>query len=468
MACTIMTNVQSGVSTVRRRLSGAGRIPSQVRLRTYRVGFGDCLLLTVTYEPPGKNPVERHLLIDLGTKSADDDGPDLSTIAALVAEHCGGHLEVIVATHRHQDHITGFGIKKVSTVIDELRPGLVIRPWTDVPTSDMATRSSLKLGARSTAFLNILDGMHHAAQEVSRFAFDSVEAANRAEELAELGFKNPAAIAALEQWAARARGRYVKAGDRVAVSSLMPGVTIDVLGPPTLEQVPRLTSYAKTSEEYWLGLVGADRLDALTSPTTPAERDAVRTLAPPAGLGAAEWLLRTLRKEQLGQGLELFEAFDDVLNNTSVILLVTVGDRTLLLPGDAQAENWSFTLDVALGRNQRRADDRRRDQLANVDVYKVGHHGSRNATPTSLYRLWRHRRLSNNPLTTVLTTKKGVFAKSKEGEVPHPRLIEELKKRGRLYSTDNLDPNVWWFDLTAPAQGKGRFSFKAGPPRTTL
>lgn len=438
----------------------AAPLAEYVRLRAYRVGFGDCLLVTVGYANNAGVVDERHMLIDLGTKEADENGPSLTEVAEKVREHCGGHLEVLVATHRHKDHIGGFAAKPIQALITELRPRVVIRPWTDIPEKG---QERARLDHRSVAFIGTLAALQDTADQVNKFEFDSKRAGERAAELASLGFTNTEAIAALEGWAGDARAKYVRAGDEVAVKSLLPGVSIQVLGPPTLEQVRRLTSYAKTSEEYWLALAEGDQWPDLQTREASAERRALKVLAPPHGLGAAEWLVRAFRENELGQGLELFEAFDDVLNNTSVILLVTVGDRTLLLPGDAQAENWSFTLECALGRNNRPLDRTLQRKLADVDLYKVGHHGSRNATPTSLYDLWEGRTPTRRPLTSVLTTKRDVFSKSKEGEVPKPRLVEGLGKRGPVYSTDSLDPDVWWFDLTAPAQGAGRFVFTPGP-----
>jgi len=447
-----------------RGAAGLGR-PTSVRLRAYRVGFGDCLLLTVTYPERGADAQERHVLIDLGTKESDDHGPELSQVADLVARHSGGHLAGLLATHRHQDHISGFGTQAIAATIDGLQPELVIRPWTDVPDAQTPSRRLMDLDPRSLAFLGVLEGMHRTAEEITKFSFGSVTMAKRAQELASLGFKNVAAIAALEDWGRRGRDEYVKAGDRVDVEQLLPGVTVEVLGPPTLAQVPRLTSYAKTSEEYWLALADQDSWLALQSQPPDARQRARETLASPAGAGAAEWLLRALwdARTQLDQALELVEAFDDVLNNTSVIVLVTVGTRTLLLPGDAQAENWSFTLDQALGRNGEKAQPALRRRLAEVDLYKVGHHGSLNATPVSLFQLWEGRSPSNRPLTSVLTTKKNVYDKSKEGAVPKRRLVDALQRVGPLHSTDGLAQDVWWFDLVAPAYGDHPFVFTPGP-----
>ena len=103
--------------------------PSRVRLRAYQVGFGDCLLLTVGYDsslPDGR--VERHVLIDCGTVARAEDGPGLADIAEHIEEHSGGQLDVVVATHRHKDHIGGFGELRTREILDRLNPRVVIRP----------------------------------------------------------------------------------------------------------------------------------------------------------------------------------------------------------------------------------------------------------------------------------------------------------------------------------------------------
>jgi len=45
------------------------------------------------------------------------------------------------------------------------------------------------------------------------------------------------------------------------------------------------------------------------------------------------------------QLLEIVRVLDDQMNNTSLILLMEVGGLSMLFPGDAQIENWQFTLD---------------------------------------------------------------------------------------------------------------------------
>ena len=73
------------------------------------------------------------------------------------------------------------------------------------------------------------------------------------------------------------------------------------------------------------------------------------------------------------------------MNNTSVILLIHVpaagGDRSpAVLRGRTDRE---------LGVRPEVAPDAEQASTSSaVDLYKVGHHGSRNATPRTLFNLW--------------------------------------------------------------------------------
>ena len=324
--------------------------------------------------------------------------------------------------------------------------------------------------------MGVLDTLHPQAKALQLLTLDSETLAKRAAALAELGFKNTHAIALLEDWGHRGRAEYVKAGAALDLSDELPGVSLQVLGPPTLDQVPQLSRYAKESEEYWLALAADGTLTPLLSEAEPdSMNNARRILAEPGGVGAAEWLLRTLADKDVTQGLDIVEALDDVLNNTSVILLVTVGSRRLLLPGDAQAENWSLSLDQALGANGRTLDRDLARELGKVDLYKVGHHGSKNATPRRLTAHWAHRVGTDQPVVSVLTMKKGVYEKSAEGKVPKDELITGLGEYGPVSTpttstrtfggwTSNRQPAGEPRSSTFPAHGSSRPNRRARTP----
>jgi hypothetical protein len=156
-----------------------------------------------------------------------------------------------------------------------------------------------------------------------------------------------------------------------------------------------------------------------------------------------------MRDQHLHSLLRLTRALDDAMNNTSVVLLFKAGERRLLFPGDAQIENWSYSLTA-----QTREAKKLRAGLPEVDLYKVGHHGSRNATPRSLVAFWQNRKIK---LTSVMSTLPGVHGKKKETAVPRETLTAALAQLGRLRRTDELPEGAIFQDLVASTDGQRPF-----------
>src|SRR2546430_12367140 len=79
--------------------------PGKVRVRTYRHGLGDCHL--VTFRKPDGSPF--NLLIDCGVVSrTKNPGPLMADVANNIKRETNGILDVVVATHQHTDHLSGF------------------------------------------------------------------------------------------------------------------------------------------------------------------------------------------------------------------------------------------------------------------------------------------------------------------------------------------------------------------------
>jgi glyoxylase-like metal-dependent hydrolase (beta-lactamase superfamily II) len=112
--------------------------PEEATIFAYHVGFGDCFLLRFTYADGDR----RHILIDFGTTSLPPDAGDdwMLRIAKDIEAKCkeqGGALDIVVATHRHADHISGFTTaadgKGSGDIIAKLKPKVVVQPWTEAP-----------------------------------------------------------------------------------------------------------------------------------------------------------------------------------------------------------------------------------------------------------------------------------------------------------------------------------------------
>ena len=118
------------------------------------------------------------------------------------------------------------------------------------------------------------------------------------------------------------------------------------------------------------------------------------------------------------------------MNNTSVILLFEIGNKLLLFPGDAQIENWQYALSQKKFVNL----------LRKVNVYKVGHHGSLNATPMTLWNMFERKGAASKTgrMKSLLSTLHGVHGhEESDTEVPRERLVNALKKNTELLMTES-------------------------------
>src|SRR5713101_4074434 len=127
-----MVRRNSSVSARKKAVLSGGKAPSSVTIRMYNVGFGDCFLLTFHYATK-----LRYMLIDYGSTAAPKGvrGGYMAEVAKDIKSRCNGKLDVLVETHRHRDHISGFTTNGVATgkIIASLEPDYVIQPWTEDP-----------------------------------------------------------------------------------------------------------------------------------------------------------------------------------------------------------------------------------------------------------------------------------------------------------------------------------------------
>jgi hypothetical protein len=417
-----------------------------VRIRMYQVGFGDCFLLSFEYE--GQAVPARHVLIDFGTRQLAV-GLDLLDIAREIDAHTGGGPDVVVVTHRHQDHMSGFGGNGTEAIIGRWSPRLVIRPWTEDPEApagaDGPGGTGLRAGLdRGQEFVRAL------SQEITTSA-RGVRADLRNLAIAQLA--NQAALDRLNAWSQGGKGAYVSYGKQLAIDTVIPGVQFHVIGPPTVAQHPAVQKERSTSPEYWQlykGLVAAGAFAPAAEETTAAEERLI---------GPARWVVEKLQGPQLHSLLRIVTTLDHAMNNTSVILLIQAGDRRLLFCGDAQIENWEYALSCAEDSTQVL------DLLRRADLCKVGHHGSRNATPRTLFNLWTEPGTRERPMTALMSTKPGVFpGRPGSGtEVPRETLLTALRQRMSLLSTADLPKGTSHIQVVAPAFGDAPFTAIAEP-----
>src|SRR6266568_560600 len=391
----------SPTPTVRRRgdMNGPATQPpvlATVRVRMYQVGFGDCFLLRFEYA--GQAEPARHILIDFGTRQLAA-GLDLADVAGEIDARTGGGPDVVVLSHRHQDHMSGFGGSGTDAVVGRWQPRLVVRSWTEDPAAPAGATGPAPPGG--TGLRAGLDQGGAFATALSQAIAGSARGLRAdVRELALAQLANQAAIDRLDAWSRTGQGVYVSYGQPLALDAVVPGVQVHVIGPP-------------------------------------------------------RWLVERLQAPQLRSLLRIVTALDHAMNNTSVILLIQAGDRRLLFCGDAQIENWEYALTFAPDRQALL------ELLRGVDLYKVGHHGSRNATPRTLFNLWTEAATRDRAMVALMSTKKGVFpgTPGSNTEVPRETLVTALGQRMKpLSSTMDLQPGVSHVEVAAPAFGDAPFT----------
>ncbi|NND74085.1 MAG: hypothetical protein HKN44_03675 [Ilumatobacter sp.] len=433
--------------------------PDRVRIRMYQMGFGDAFMLTFEYpEPLDDGRAERHMLVDFGSTRYAKRGFDISGVAEQIATDSNGELDVVVVTHRHKDHMSGFSSKKSGAVLDKLHPKLVVQSWTEDPQAATDATGVTRVGEQSLRFTNALvsaqalaDSVHHDLLEqkkrarsfrgISNELLGAVEQQTMAV-IGEDGLTNAKAYKRLAKWSKDGDCEFLCYGAKSKIPDYIPGITVDVLGPPTVDQHSEVTGARSKDKEYWMlhGQLYAQSKQTGALGAAGFKRVSKSELAVPAG--PVRWLASKMQRQQINNLLRIVRELDDSLNNTSLILSIRAGDKHMLLPGDAQIENWNYSLHASDGSRGGLSAEEARELLKTVDFYKVSHHGSRNGTPrTLLQKLWGDN--DDRDLVALMGTKKKVHGGSEQTAVPRETLIEALLDRthNRLYSTASMPAN---------------------------
>ena len=417
--------------------------PKSVEIRAYQVGFGDCFLVSFIYTETDK----RHVLIDFGTTGLPKTlkpSTHMPLVAQDIASVCNGaRLTAVVATHRHADHISGFGTEtatgKSGEIIKALQPKVVLQPWTEDPDAARNAKAATRNSSRSPrSFVAGLLARQDVAQMIHAFANSpsarTMSAALR-QELSFIGETNIANRSAVENLIAMGRAKGAKAvwahhGSSSRLERLLPGVKVRVLGPPNLTQTESIRKQrSKDPDQFWQLLAGANAATQNPIASGLSRSSSKGTPVPVEG----RWFKHRLERLRGDQLLQIVRELDAQLNNTSLILLFEVFGKKLLFPGDAQIENWSYALADAPDAKDTKS------LLAKVDFYKVGHHGSLNATPKKL--LWEAftKRGKQKDLKTAVSTMPGKHGKrTSKTEVPRKTLMDALEGESELANTNTL------------------------------
>jgi hypothetical protein len=427
--------------------------PKSLTIRSYNVGFGDCYLLSFKYAK-----AEKHVLIDFGSTRLPSGykKTHMKTVAEDIKNRTGSKLDAVVATHRHKDHISGFdtsgGAKSSGQTIRSLKPKVVVQPWTEDPKleTNATEPKPQKSFVRARQHVAGLRAMNEFAAWVNTTALPrhiSVPLRRQLSFLGENNIKNKSAVKNLMTMAGNVKNnKYVYCGSKSGLESILRGVKIDVLGPPTVKQTDTIKKQrSKDPNEFWHIAATMARAVELNGDKPVAlftKRHVKRRGSASACPVDTRWFIYHAQTQRTDQLLQIVRMLDDAMNNTSVILLFRVGKKHILFPGDAQIENWQYAL----------KQPKYEKLLKEVDVYKVGHHGSLNATPKTLWSLFKKRRKTagTGRIRTIMSTLEHVHgSEDSHTEVPRKSLINALDKESDHFSTQSLKANgAFYKDFT--------------------
>jgi beta-lactamase superfamily II metal-dependent hydrolase len=388
---------------------------ASVSVRMYNVGFGDCFLLSV---PDGE--AVRRILIDCGTHPSST-GEHSATDASrqLVADLSEGgstpRLDVVVATHRHRDHVSGFSDAELWRQVEV---GEVWLPWTEDPEDPAAVR-----------LLNRMSGVA-LALDTARGFMPASPALTLATAIIENSLKNEKPMQTLHQgFAGSPRRRFLSVGTDLS-SAPLGDAKVHVLGPSRDEQVIRTLDPPK--EESWMTVVEA-------APDTDGE---YRAFDEGWAIGWDEFhatkafeelrpggqIVGAIRRVAADELLFAAASLEKAVNGTSLVLVFEIGELLLVFPGDAQWGTWKAILD----------DVEMRSLIQRASFYKIGHHGSHNATPATFVR----EVLASNVWAALPFAKVEIWP-----SIPHPELLAALTdKHARILRSDeppaNPEPEV--------------------------
>jgi hypothetical protein len=332
---------------------------ASIKIRMYRVGFGDCFLLSL---PVGQGVAAdlRHFVIDCGVHGQGNIGT-IGDAVDDIGKVTDSKIAAVIATHSHQDHISGFSDKFTGFEIGE-----VWLPWCEDPKDELANKWRKKQAALTLRL------EEHFAAQAKAGAKDAGTAARKSALAAIANLtSNTKAMGLLRGgFNVGATVRFLSGGDKMKDAAGIKGLNIDFLSPPRDQKF-----LARMDPPAGQGYLRFGKNGNAVESTSLKPFPSKWAMSYGAGDTPLEKKEETeIQKEICDTSLDaLAFALDSAKNNTSLVTLFEYKGQYLLFPGDAQYGNWQYWLD---GND---ADE----ILSKVSFLKVGHHGSHNATPRS-------------------------------------------------------------------------------------
>ena len=353
----------------------------------YRQGLGDCFLVSLPSTDRSNRPF--HIMIDCGViLGTSDPITQMTAVVENIVATTGGEIDLLIATHEHWDHLSGF--LQAGDSFKKLKVHEVWLAWTEDDSDALAHKLRAEKSEVLASLRLSLAHLQLAGDESGGIELGGI-----------LGFFGAASGATTRDALDIVRGKSAKlrycrpTDDPVRLAGT--DAVFYILGPPHDEKTLRKINPSKRDQEtYGLALDGYSIfLEGAGTALDPDDngrpfddqREIPFLIA--AGMDffkkqywktndkTDDW--RRIDTDWLGGTTELALQLDSLTNNTSLALAIELpkGD-VLLFVADAQVGNWLSWQDLIWTVDGKTVTGP--DLLKRAIFYKVGHHGSHNAT----------------------------------------------------------------------------------------
>jgi hypothetical protein len=398
-------------------------------IRLFDVGLGDCIYCRV----PKAHTDGRdfHILIDCGTLSSTSylSGAVKKLETALPLIDGKRHVDLLVVTHEHKDHMTGFGMK----LWDGFSFGAIWMSAAMDPKHPEAKNAHKLHGFAAGAMTEALRLNVALGPELT--------------ELANAMALNDDAMKTLRETlpkASKIKPTYVHADSKKGDLTLpLKGASISVLGPERDIDFYYLGDPGDPSLRHALGFINTGL------PTVAAAVPGADAIATPGNLDPADF--RQLRSRMLSTALAFADLDGKVCNNTSVVLLLEWRGKRLLFVGDAEWDGGYKAGSKGNGSWNVMWNLRKQQLDGALAFYKIGHHGSVNATPwgeTPAAQQGEPLAILNAILPVSAEAKARAIVSTHRGNyptIPRSDLLAEIGKRvsnTKAYATEFKQANL--------------------------
>jgi beta-lactamase superfamily II metal-dependent hydrolase len=442
-------------SAARRKPRGTASGASGLKVRMYRVGFGDFFLITVP-----TSGGDRYILIDCGVFKGTSGTGDIGSIEEAVEDlfkTTGGQLALVIMTHRHADHIAGFTRAKERFM--DFKASMVWMPYWEQFNDGKDSASNLQSEIEQLAFQLAMQFRGREDKEAQQ-ALDMLSDAtgidfNAAAKGGKKGGSNATALDLLKNHLGDngKNVRYYAAGDKPELPPELKGLSAEILGPPPqhAQVFMKLTDLKKGVGQYLDSTTGSDNGAKAIHPFGPqwcADPHYDYPSQDVRGFNIDyQQVVNYVDNAQPDMLAAAAAKIDTFLNNQSLVVLFKFADKNLLFVGDAQAGNWEhwlYDIDAPINDPTKAGSLTEASQqiLRTIDFYKMGHHGSTNATPIAVVEALGKDH-SAGGFVAMCSTEGKVYGNPDKGtEVPRDPLMKALGDECALVRSDSFKITV--------------------------